>query len=137
MSRLENLVQIGTLEAEPPDVDEIKDLVHSGSARLKDATNPALSLESRFDLAYNAAFALSLAALRSRGYRPKNRYVVFQALEETLQVPPAQWRVLAKAHDHRNRTEYGGRFDVEIAIVDAIIRVATDLEARLRSTKGA
>ena len=33
-------------------------------ARLKDAGNAALALESRFDLAYNTAHALCLAALR-------------------------------------------------------------------------
>jgi hypothetical protein len=36
----------------------------SGLARLKDAANAGLLLEGRFDLAYNAAHALCLAALR-------------------------------------------------------------------------
>lgn len=66
-------------------------------------------MESRFDLAYNAAHALSLAALRHAGYRPnRQRYVVFQTLEHTLGLGPEVWRVLARAHDVRNRSEYGG-----------------------------
>jgi len=38
------------LRAESPDAKEFADLLHSGGARLKDAGNNGLSLESRFDL---------------------------------------------------------------------------------------
>jgi hypothetical protein len=69
-----------------------------------------LSLESRFDLAYNAAHALSLAALRRLGFRPENRYIVFHVLPHTLGLGPSVWRVLATAHDLRNVSEYGGQF---------------------------
>ena len=74
-------------------VSEIRGLLRSGEARLADAANRALSLESRFDLAYNAAHALALAALRLRGYRSENRFLVFQVLPHTLGLPPATWRV--------------------------------------------
>jgi hypothetical protein len=57
---LENLVKTGSLKAEPPAHDEIAGLIASGLARLDDSRNEDLSLESRFDLAYNAAHALSL-----------------------------------------------------------------------------
>lgn len=77
---LERLVLIGQLKREPGAQAEIDGLVRSARSRLTDAENPALALESRFDLAYNAAHALSLAALRWRGYRSENRYVAFQAL---------------------------------------------------------
>lgn len=60
-SKLDNLVRIGQLKAEPPAQAEFDGLVRSGLVRLRDAENAALSLESRFDLAYNAAHALSLA----------------------------------------------------------------------------
>ena len=83
-------------------------MVRSGRVRLKDAQNTALSLESRFDLAYNAAHALSLAALRWHGYRSENRYQVFQCLTHTLQLPPTQWRVLDQAHRKHNLAEYEG-----------------------------
>ncbi len=62
--KLENLVRIGQLKSEKPAHDEIAGLIRSGLIRLKDASNDSLSIESRFDLAYNAAHALSLAALR-------------------------------------------------------------------------
>lgn len=56
-------------------------------------------LESAFDLAYNAAHALALAALRWHGYRSENRYLVFQALAHTVGFPPAKWRVLDLCHN--------------------------------------
>ena len=61
---LDNLVRTGQLKAEPATQTELDGLVHSGKVRLADAGNLTLNLGSRFDLAYNAAHALSLAALR-------------------------------------------------------------------------
>ena len=117
-SPLENLAGVGKpLAVEPPDAAEIAGLLHSGRVRLTDAGNEALSLESRFDLAYNAAHALCLAALRKHGYRPRHRYIVFQALPHTLDLGPEVWRVLAKAHDTRNLSEYEGHVDVEERLV--------------------
>jgi hypothetical protein len=99
---LENLVRAGQLKREPPARAEIEGLVRSGEARLADAGNRNLSIDSRFDLAYGAAHALSLAALRLRGYRSDNRFLVFQMLPHTLGIAPATWRVLAKGHEARN-----------------------------------
>ena len=93
-SPLDNLVRIGQLKAEPPAQAEFDGLVRSGRMRLNDAANAALALESRFDLAYNAAHALSLAVLRWHGYRSENRYLVFQTLTHTLALDVAQLRVL-------------------------------------------
>lgn len=68
-SPFENLSGPGkSLKAEFPDAAEFEGLKRSGHARLKDALNTSNSLEGRFDLAYNAAHALCLAALRSHGY---------------------------------------------------------------------
>jgi hypothetical protein len=95
-SELENLVGIGKLKREPASAREYDGLVRSGEARLADARNEDLSLDSRFDLAYNAAHALALAALRRQGYRSENRVLVFQLLTSTLGLPSVVWRVLAK-----------------------------------------
>ena len=85
---LESLVGIGKLKREPPAQAEIDGLVRSARRRLTGAGNPALALESRFDLAYNATHALSLAALRWWGFRSDNRYIAFQAIPYTLAVGP-------------------------------------------------
>lgn len=55
LNNLNNLVKTGILKREPPDQNELSGLIQSGSARLTDATNTLLAIESRFDLAYNAA----------------------------------------------------------------------------------
>ena len=64
--QLDNLVRIGKLKAELASQSEIDGLMRSGASRIKDAENEQLSIESRFDLAYNAAHAFSLAALAAR-----------------------------------------------------------------------
>ena len=113
---LDNLVARGLLKPEAPTDDEVSGLIRSGFARLADAKNTDLSLESRFDLAYNAAHALSLAGLRIAGYRANNRYLVFQCLEHTLGLPNEKWRVLDQAHRRRNLAEYEGATDVDEAL---------------------
>ena len=120
-SPLHNLVVAGSLKEETPDVAEYRGLVRSGTLRLSDTGNTSLSMEGRFDLAYNAAHALSLAALRRRGYRPSNRYIVFQVLEHTLSVGPGVWRVLAKCHQIRNQGEYEGDLSVDEKLVNDLI----------------
>ena len=131
-SPLDNLTGPGrALAAEPPDAKEFAGLKRSGLVRLKDAENPANSLESRFDLAYNAAHALSLAALRWHGYRPSKRYIVFQVLPHTLGLGPEVWRVLSKCHDVRNIGEYEGDLDVNERMVLDLITACKAVVAKL------
>jgi hypothetical protein len=131
-SALENLCGPGKpLRAEPPDPSEFLGLKRAGLARLADARNGALSLESRFDLAYNAAHSLSLAALRWHGYRPSQRYIVFQLLPETLGLGPETWRVLAKCHDLRNRGEYEGALDINDRLVADLLLACNAVRRQL------
>lgn len=82
---LENLAAAnGPLVVEPPDAREIEGSIQSGRARLRDAKVATLALESRFDLAYEAAHAFCLAVLRRKGYRAKYRHIVFRALPHTV-----------------------------------------------------
>lgn len=129
--QLDNLVKIGQLKTEPPADAELQGLLRSGKRRLADAERPELALESRFDLAYNAAHALALAALRVRGYRSESRYLVFQCLQHTLDLAPEQWRVLDQAHRKRNLAEYEGDLDVDEQLVEAMLRVAREVEQRI------
>ena len=121
-SRLDRQVGPGKpLTKEAPDAAELSGLTRSALARLKDAENAANSLDSRFDLAYGAAHALCLAALRYRGYRSDRRYIVFQLLPDTLDLGPEVWRVLSKCHDLRNRTEYEGAIEVDDRLVQDLV----------------
>lgn len=133
-SPLENLSGPGKpLASEPPDAKELEGLRRSGELRLKDSRDPGLALESRFDLAYNAAHALSLAALRRCGFRPRHRYIVFQVLPHTLGLGPEVWRVLAKCHDLRNLGEYEGDLEVDDRIVEGLITACEAVSRELQS----
>ncbi|HEY6543847.1 MAG TPA: hypothetical protein VIZ64_03015, partial [Dokdonella sp.] len=97
------------------------------------ARQTTLALESRFDLAYNAAHALCLAALRRKGYRPGNRYIVFQVLPHTLGLGHEVWRVLSLAHDKRNLAEYEGRVEVSEQLVAELLAAAETVAAHVRA----
>jgi hypothetical protein len=56
---------------------------------------------------------------------------VFQCLQHTLDLPSDQWRVLDQAHRKRNVAEYEGDVDVDVALLDAIIRVADEVSSRV------
>jgi hypothetical protein len=136
---LDNLVTTGNLAREKPAAGEISGLLASGRERLADARRVELALSSRFDLAYNAAHAFCLAALRARGYTSKNRYTVFQVVPHTLGLPPATYRVLAKAHTMRNTAEYEGHLDVDERFIRSLITATDEVEvaaARLLRSSG-
>jgi hypothetical protein len=131
-SPLENLSGPGRpLKKEPPDANEFAGLRRSAIARLTDSAKSSNSLESRFDLAYNAAHALCLAALRWHGYRPINRYIVFQALPHTLGLGPEVWRVLDKCHSVRNLGEYEGDLNVDERLTADLITACRSVLAKL------
>ena len=129
--QLDNLVRIGRLAAEPASKREVDGLIESGTDRLHDAMNESLRIKSRFDLAYNAAFALSLAALRETGYRSNSRYIVFQCLKHTLDIPSEKWRILDQAHSKRNLAEYSGEYDIDTGLLNGLIRTAKFIANRL------
>ena len=130
---LDNLVAIGKLKREPPTEREIAGLLGSAEARLNDARRENLSYASRFDLAYTAARALALVALRQAGYRSDNRYLVFQTLSYTIGMEAAKWRVLAKAHERRNLAEYEGHLERDDRLLAELIVTACELRDVLRS----
>jgi hypothetical protein len=123
----------GPLNREPPDKAEYLGLLHSGETRLADANRAQNALESRFDLAYNAAHALCLAALRRAGFRSSKRYIVFQALQHTLGLGPEVWRVLDRAHNERNRGEYEGDLSVDERLLADVIAACDRVLAALRA----
>ncbi|MFJ2431149.1 hypothetical protein ACIP66_25465 [Pseudomonas sp. NPDC088429] len=124
---LENLLRSGGLKAEPPDHKECVGLMRSAVDRLKDAQTSTLSFASRFDLAYNAAHALALNALRLSGYRSDKRYLVFQCLVHTAQVSKVQVRLFALCHERRNLAEYEGYMDEDEALLAQLLDSAAQL----------
>ncbi|NWA84797.1 hypothetical protein [Pseudomonas sp. D2002] len=126
-ANLENLQRSGGLKAEPPDRKECDGLMRSARDRLRDASNSQLSFASRFDLAYNAAHASALTALRLHGYRSDKRYWVFQCLIHTADVSKVQVRLLALCHERRNLAEYEGYMDEDEALLGQLMDGATVL----------
>lgn len=135
-AELDNLVRVGRLKREPPTDDEIAGLLRSAQERLNDTGCTELSYASRFDLAYNAAHALALVALRRAGYRSANRYLVFQTLPHTVGMEAAKWRVLAKAHERRNLAEYEGFLERDDRLLAELIAIAGELRG-LVAARGA
>ena len=132
---LNNLVRVGSLTEEAAEQIEFDRLVELGQKKLLDAHNVDLSAESRFDLAYNAAHALSLAALRWHGFRSDKRYVVFQALAHTLNLDAKICRMLASAHDARNVTEYEGGFGSNERLLSGLIESAEMVAAEVKKLR--
>jgi hypothetical protein len=131
LEKLDNLVKINQLKVEPPDQKEFDGMVSSAKRRLIDAQNQSLSEDSQFSLAYGAAHALALAAMRWHGYRSDNRYLVFQCLEQTVGLEKAKWRVLDKCHKQRNIAEYEGHLEITSQLLGELIEITKELLTRL------
>ena len=108
---LERLARSGELKAQQFSKREINRLLLRATDLLSDAQFPDLTPEGRFSLAYGAAHTLACAALGLHGFRSQNRYLVFQCLELTARLSPAQGRLFTLCHERRNKAEYEGRFD--------------------------
>lgn len=135
LENLKNLVKIGELNEEPSDKTEFEGLVASASDRLNDAQNGSLSYASRFDLAYNAAHALSLAALRLHGYRSDKRYLVFQCLPHTVGLSKSKTRVFSLCHERRNLSEYEGRMEMDEQLLSELVSGVGELLTMVRKLK--
>lgn len=129
---LDNLVKARKLHRADPSAEEVSNLIRMGLAKLKDASHADISDYTKFEVAYNAAHALALAALWRAGYRSDSRYLVFQCTQHTLGLEPENWRVLDRAHHKRNLAEYEGDVDIEELLIEALIRVAEIIAERVQ-----
>jgi hypothetical protein len=130
-SNLENLARARQLNAEPPVREQIGRLLAGAEDQLRDSRNASLAAASRFMLAYNAAHALALAALRAAGYRPSSaghRKILFQVLDATAGAPPELWRALDRYHDRRNASEYEGAPPASAVEAEDIVRLTVELQ---------
>ena len=127
LEQLNNLVKIKKLKQEAPDQNEFDGMLASAKSRLKDAQIDSLSEESQFSLAYGAAHALALAAMRWHGFRSDNRYLVFQCLQQTIGLANEKWRVLDKCHKQRNLAEYEGNLEITPQLQEELINITKEL----------
>jgi hypothetical protein len=135
MEKLDNLVQINELKTEPANANEFAGMLRAGDTKLNDAMIEGLSEDSKFTLAYSAAHAFSLAALRWHGYRSDKRYLVFQCLEHTISLDKAKWRVLGKCHNARNIAEYEGHLEVNPQLLKELISITKEIQTLVKALK--
>ena len=133
MKELDNLVKINKLNTEAVDANEFAGMLRAGDTKIKDASLKGLSEDSQFALAYSAAHAFSLAALRWHGYRSDSRYLVFQCLQHTLGLGKAKWRVLDKCHNARNLAEYEGHLDINSQLLKELFSITEELQVLVKA----
>lgn len=127
MEQLHNLAKIGEIHPEPADAGEFNGLVKSARDRLQDINQNKLSEAGQFDLAYNAAHALALAALRWHGFRSTNRYQVFQCLVHTVNLSAEKTQVFAQCHQRRNIAEYEGHLEIGETLLNEFVKLTNEL----------
>jgi hypothetical protein len=130
---LDKLVTTGHLKVQPTSKSQLAGFLANADRRLADAQIPELSSAGRFNIAYEAAHALALAAMRAHGYRPGSapghRAIVFQELVHTVQAPATLASSLNRDHAKRNKSEYEGLVSATDAEALDMVALATDLKS--------
>lgn len=133
---LENLIGKG-LQQEPASPEELCRFLNKIATKLADAQSETLSLDSRFDLAYEALLQIGLAALRANGYRPDSRgghhLLALQTLNTTIGYPREKLRLLDEFRRQRATGLYDGSFDPSKAEVQAILTTVIELNVFFNS----
>lgn len=133
---LENLERLELLLPLEKSETEFLCLIEKAKELHTDSRRTELSIQSRFQLAYEASFALALAALRWHGYRPSgNRYVAFQALSHTVELG-REVALLIKAHEMRNEIEYDAEPFDDHRFLEELMSINEILLQRVPRLKG-
>lgn len=133
---LENLIGKG-LQREASDAAEIRRLRRKIATKLADARNAQISLDSRFDLAYEALLQIGLTALRANGLRPDSRgghhVTALQTLDTTIQYPREKLRLLDRFRRQRAAGLYDASFEPSEAEVQSLLDVVSELKDHLEN----
>ena len=131
---LENLIGKG-LQREPASAVEIRRFLDKIATKLNDAQNQQISLDTRFDTAYEALLQIGLVALRANGLRPDSRgghhLLALQTLNKSIGYPQDRLRLLDEFRRQRAAGLYDGSFAPSEAEVEAILDTVADLKQHL------
>ena len=116
------------MKKEPPSRSEYDGMLDVARKNLIDAQKD-LDPDSQFTLAYGAAHRLALASLRREGYRPENRYSIFQALVHSVGTSNADLQIFLAAHNARNLSEYQGSTDIDAKLLADLVDCTKRLQA--------
>lgn len=133
---LQNLLGI-SLDAVAPERTQAARMLAAAERNLIDAQLPALSTESRFDIAYKAIMQLAMLALYANGYRtltsrPGHHQTAIQTLTLTTGLPVEQVRVLDALRKQRNLADYSGDL-VPDSAMEECLSSATMLSAHVKA----
>ncbi len=127
---LDNLVGRGLEKAEA-DREELTRFLDRIRRKLADSRQTNISLDSRFDVAFEALLQIALAALRARGYRTTagagHQQLAIQALPKTIGIPAGEVRTLDEFRKRRSAGLYLAEFEPSVAEVEALVAAADRL----------
>lgn len=133
---LENLIGKG-LQREPTSTEEIRRFLVKIDTKLADAKSKDISLDSRFDLAYEALLQIGLTALRANDLRPDSRgghhILALQTLNTSIGYPREKLRLLDEFRRQRAVGLYDGSFVPSQAEQDELLVTVVELKAHLDS----
>lgn len=133
---LENLIGKG-LQREIASAEEISRLLAKITIKLSDARESIISLDSRFDLAYEALLQIGITALRANNLRPDSRgghhVLALQTLNTSIGYPREKLRMLDEFRRQRAVGLYDGSFVPTQTELDELIATVVDLKAHLEA----
>lgn len=131
---LDKLVGRG-LEKADADAQELARYLAKIRRKLADCRQGSISLDSRFDLAFEALLQIALAALRANGYRTTSaaghQQMAIQVLPKSIGIDAGEVRVLDEYRKKRSAGLYQADFDPSEAEVSAVVRAVQRLLERL------
>jgi len=127
-----NLLETGQLKEHPLDASEIQKLLAAAQRSLNDARVEQISLELRFEAAYNSILQSALAALMVHGYRPStnqpgHHMTILQLLPKTMGLSGKRLAVLDTLRRKRNVTNYIGE-DIDEGSLAQCVKEAERLQ---------
>ena len=128
---LQNLLEIGQLEAHETNADQVRRMLDSAERSIADARQKSISSETRLDAAYRAITQLCMVALWANGFRPSrskpgHHQTMIQSLVHSVELDKDQMLLLNIFRVKRNAIDYTGD-DVDEASVDECIEAADNL----------
>jgi hypothetical protein len=111
--------------------EELRNLFAIADRDLRDCQIEAVSLDRRFEIAYNAALQVATAALFAAGYRvgrESHHYYVVESLKHTVGIDPS---VLNKFRLKRSQANYEFAGVVSDGELAEMIAMAVDLRAQV------
>jgi hypothetical protein len=131
---LDNLLGRG-LEKAATDKAEISRYLAKIRRKLEDSRKSSISLDSRFDIAFEALLQIALAALRVNGYRTTtdagHQRLAIQLLPKSLGIEASEIRTLDEYRKKRSIGLYEADFEPSESEVKAVIRSVERLLEKL------